>query len=178
MYMQRVLSFALLIGSFHAVGCAAGGAEEEALVTGEAARDPAATPSTAEEVASAAAEPACDAQRFDYQLTGDAGLDADAVSIMRDDADEVNGAGDRAEAQACGSDNYFHPSNGLHGGYINSWRLCNEGWDAGRRMWRMRICRGGYAPVRYWNPESCNGTVHNNYPQGWSGYSISGGGCC
>ena len=178
MYMQRVLSFALLIGSFHAVGCAAGGAEEEELVTGEATRDPAATPSTAEEAASAAAEPACDAQRFDYQLTGDADVDATGVSIMREEAGAAQAPDDAAEVQACGSDWYFHPSNGLHGGYVNSWRLCNEGWDAGRRMWRMRICRGGYAPVRYWNPESCNGTVHNNYPQGWSGYAISGGGCC
>ena len=45
-------------------------------------------------------------------------------------------------------------------------------------MGKYRICRGGYAPVRYWNPESCNGTIHNWYPQGWSGLVRSGGGCC
>jgi hypothetical protein len=177
MFMRRVLSFALVFGSLGAVGCSTGGAEEE-LESGFATRDPAAIPSTPEEEASAAAEPTCAAQHFDYQLTGDSELDADGVSIVREEAGGAEELGDRAEVQACGSDYYFHPSNGMHGGYVNAWRLCNEGWDAGRGMWRMRICRGGYSPIRYWNPESCNGTVHNYYPQGWSGYSISGGGCC
>lgn len=162
MLMRRALSFALVIGSFHAVGCSTDGVEEE-LVSGEAARDPAAVPSTAEEAASAAAEPTCDARRFDYQLTGDSDLDADAVSMMREEAGGAAELGEREEVQACGSDYYFHPGNGLHGGYVNAWRLCNEGWDAGRGMW---------------SPESCNGTVHNYYPQGWSGYARSGGGWC
>jgi len=181
MYMQRVLSCALLIGSFHAVGCA-DGVEEEELVTGEAARDPAAVPSTPEEVASAAAEPACDAQRFDFQVTGDPDLDAtaaeEAVSLMRPEGGEANDVGERAEAQACGVDYYFHPNNGMHGGWINSTRLCYEGYDSASGMSKFRICTGGYAPVRFWNPESCNGTIHNWYPQGWSGLVRSGGGCC
>ena len=177
MFMRRVLSCAVLFGSLGAVACSSDGAEEE-LVSGFATRDPAAIPSTPEEEASAAADPSCDAQRFDYQLTGDAEVDADGVSIMREETGGAEELGDRAEVQACGADYYFHPGNGMHGGYVNAWRLCNEGWDAGRGMWRMRICRGGYSPIRYWNPESCNGTVHNYYPQGWSGYAISGGGCC
>jgi hypothetical protein len=67
---------------------------------------------------------------------------------------------------------YFHPNNGLHGGWIESWRLCNEGGQ------NFRICTGGYAPVRYWNPSSCGGTVQDYYPQGWSGWAQTGGGCC
>lgn len=70
-----------------------------------------------------------------------------------------------------GADLYFHPNNGLHGGWIEAWRLCNEGGQ------NYRICTGGYAPVRYWNPSSCNGTVHDYYPQGWSGWAQTGGGC-
>lgn len=39
------------------------------------------------------------------------------------------------------------------------------------------ICAGGYAPVRYWNPSSCGGTIHDYYPQGWHGWYETGGGC-
>lgn len=70
-----------------------------------------------------------------------------------------------------GSDWYFHPNNGLHGGWIESWRLCPEGGL------NVRICTGGYAPVRYWNPSSCGGTIHDYYPQGWSGWAQSGSMC-
>jgi len=70
-----------------------------------------------------------------------------------------------------GADSYFHPNNGMHGGWIESWRLCSEGGQ------NVRICAGGYAPVRYWNPSSCGGTIHDYYPQGWSGWSQTGGMC-
>jgi hypothetical protein len=68
-------------------------------------------------------------------------------------------------------DMYFHPNNGLHGGWIEGYRLCNEGGQ------NYRICTGGSAPVRYWNPSSCNGAIHDYYPQGWSGWAQTGGGC-
>jgi hypothetical protein len=70
-----------------------------------------------------------------------------------------------------GGDWYFHPNNGAHGGWIEAWRLCNEGGQ------NFRICTGGYAPVRYWNPSSCGGTIQDYYPQGWSGWAQTGGGC-
>jgi hypothetical protein len=74
---------------------------------------------------------------------------------------------------ACpGPDWYFHPNNGSHGGWIEAWRLCNEGGQ------NFRICTGGYGPVRYWNPSACGGSVHDYYPQGWSGWAQTGGGCC
>lgn len=79
---------------------------------------------------------------------------------------------DAVSSATCPADLYFHPNNGLHGGWIEAWRLCNEGGQ------NYRICTGGYAPVRYWNPSSCNGTVQDYYPQGWSGWSQTGGGCC
>lgn len=68
-------------------------------------------------------------------------------------------------------DLYFHPNNGLHGGWIEGWRLCNQGGQ------NYVICAGGYAPVRYWNPSSCNGSIHDYYPQGWHGWAQTGGGC-
>ena len=42
---------------------------------------------------------------------------------------------------------------------------------------RVVICRGGYAPVRYYNPSTCGGSIHNWYPQGWHGWFQTGGGC-
>jgi hypothetical protein len=42
---------------------------------------------------------------------------------------------------------------------------------------RVVICAGGNAPVRYWNPSSCGGTVQDYYPQGWHGWYETGGGC-
>lgn len=181
MSICKVLSIAIMAGCcLQSAGCAA---DEADGLTGEAARDPAAQPSTPEEVASAAEEPGCANPRFDVAVTGDAELDAEladeAVSLMRaESADGERPELEEREAQACGMDYYFHPSNGSHGGYINAYRLCYEGWDAGRNMGRYRICTGGSAPVRYWNPESCNGAVHNYYPQGWSGYARTAGGCC
>ena len=68
-------------------------------------------------------------------------------------------------------DLYFHPNNGSHGGWIEAWRLCNQGGN------NYVICAGGYAPVRYWNPSSCGGTIQDYYPQGWHGWAQTGGGC-
>lgn len=80
---------------------------------------------------------------------------------------------DDALRVACpGPDRYFHPNNGSHGGWIEAWRLCSIGGD------QYRICTGGYAPVRYWNLSSCGGTVHDYYPQGWSGWVQTSGVCC
>ena len=76
---------------------------------------------------------------------------------------------EESEHSFSGADWYFHPNNGAHGGWIESWRLCSEGGQ------NVRICTGGYAPVRYWNPSSCGGTIQDYYPQGWSGWSQSGG---
>ena len=86
---------------------------------------------------------------------------------------QVNSQLDSSQGPASFSaaDWYFHPNNGSHGGWIESWRLCSEGGQ------NVRICAGGYAPVRYWNPSSCGGTIHNYYPQGWSGWSQTAGGC-
>ncbi len=39
------------------------------------------------------------------------------------------------------------------------------------------ICRGGSAPVRYWNSLCEGGTVHAYYPQGWHGWFQSGVSC-
>lgn len=75
-------------------------------------------------------------------------------------------------AAACPVDLYFHPNNGAHGGWIESWRLCYQGGN------QYKICTGGYAPVRFWNMSSCGGTVHDFYPQGWHGWAQTGGGCC
>jgi hypothetical protein len=72
----------------------------------------------------------------------------------------------------CGTDAYFHPHNGMRGGWIEGWRLC---WRGG---YTWQICTGGYAPVRYWNPWACGGTVHNYYPQGWHGEVYTAAGCC
>jgi hypothetical protein len=69
-------------------------------------------------------------------------------------------------------DIYFHPNNGAHGGWIESWRLCYQGGST------YQICTGGSAPVRFWNPSSCNGSVQDFYPQGWHGTAQTGGGCC
>jgi len=179
MSIRRSLSYVLLLAAFPLVGCAS---DADAPVVGEEARDPAATPVTPEEIASAAAEPACELSHFDFAATGDPELDAraqeEAVELMRADGDPSRTAPDGPDPLSCGSDYYFHPSNGSHGGWINTWRLCNDGWDAGRQMWRMHICSGGTAPVRYWNPQSCGGGIHNWYPQGWYGYVRTGGGCC
>jgi len=80
---------------------------------------------------------------------------------------------DGVSSAACpGPDWYFHPNNGTHGGWIEAWRLCNTGGQ------NFKICTGGYAPVRYYNPSSCNGTVHDYFPQGWNGWAQTGGGCC
>jgi len=91
----------------------------------------------------------------------------------------AKGDGFRSEASegpeaslACADDLYFHPSNGSHGGWIERWRLCNIGGS------NFRICAGGSAPVRYWNPSSCGGTVQAYYPQGWSGWAQTAGACC
>jgi len=79
--------------------------------------------------------------------------------------------GSQGPAGVSSYDLYFHPNNGLHGGWIEAYRLCNEGGQ------NYRICTGGYAPVRYWNPSSCNGSIQDYYPQGWSGWAQTGGGC-
>ena len=73
---------------------------------------------------------------------------------------------------ACPVDTYFHPNNGSQGGWIESWRLCSIGGN------QYRICTGGYAPVRYWNMSTCGGTIHDYYPQGWSGWAQTFGTCC
>ena len=141
--------------------------EEEAITGEEDALDPAelsldGDPAT-ELDPQAAADPgqSCPNERFtfrDDQLTGEGSLEERLA--------EEN------PAQAQCVDYYFHPNNGAHGGYIESWRLCYRGGN------QYQICRGGYAPVRYWNTASCGGTVHDWYPQGWHGWVQSGGGCC
>jgi hypothetical protein len=77
-----------------------------------------------------------------------------------------------ASASACSGDWYFHPNNGSHGGWIEDWRLCHRGGN------QYQICRGGWAPVRFYNPASCGGTVHNWYPQGWNGWAQTISACC
>ena len=79
----------------------------------------------------------------------------------------------QATAASCPpADIYFHPNNGAHGGWIESWRVCNLGGG------QYQICAGGSAPVRFFNPSSCNGTVYDFYPQGWHGHAQTFGGCC
>lgn len=68
-------------------------------------------------------------------------------------------------------DIYFHPYNGAHGGWIEAWRLCYQGGG------QYVICTGGYAPVRYWKPSVCGGSVQDWYPQGWHGWAQTAGGC-
>lgn len=85
--------------------------------------------------------------------------------------DEQSDPSKGSRSSYSGGDWYFHPNNGVRGGWIESWRLCNEGGQ------NYRICTGGYAPVRYWNPSSCNGTIHDYYPQGWSGWAQTLSGC-
>jgi hypothetical protein len=80
--------------------------------------------------------------------------------------------GGGAVANACGCDFYFHPNNGAHGGWIEGWRFCHVGGST------WKICTGGYAPVRYWNPSACGGTVHDWYPQGWHGWGQTASCCC
>ena len=77
-----------------------------------------------------------------------------------------------AEKNACGCDMYFHPNNGAHGGWIEPWRLCHQGGN------QYQICTGGWAPVRFWNPSACGGTLSNWYPQGWHGWVQTYGCCC
>jgi len=141
-HARKVLTLSLIAGAALAAGCI--GAEEEALQEGELALE------------SAAPE----------EATCPEGKERITFSLA--DGDSALGG----EDSACGVDLYFHPNNGSHGGYIESWRLCNEGGS------NYRICTGGYAPVRYWNMSTCGGTVHDYYPQGWSGWAQSGGGCC
>ena len=68
-------------------------------------------------------------------------------------------------------DRYFHPNSGAHGGWIEAWRLCHLGNN------QYVICTGGYAPVRYWKPSVCGGSVQTYYPQGWHGWAPTAGGC-
>ena len=94
--------------------------------------------------------------------------DPDTSCPDRPDSSQVDS---KSPAPFSAYDLYFHPNNGSHGGWIEAWRLCNEGGQ------NYRICTGGYAPVRYWNPSSCNGSIQDYYPQGWSGWAQTGGGC-
>lgn len=102
--------------------------------------------------------PSCPNKRFNFSSDGDLTAGPDT--------------GDGTTAASCPVDIYFHPNNGSHGGWIESWRLCYQGNG------QYQICAGGYAPVRYWNPSSCGGSVQNYYPQGWHGWAQTGGGCC
>ena len=105
-----------------------------------------------------AVNPSCPNKRFNFSADGDLTAGPDT--------------GDGSTAASCPFDIYFHPNNGAHGGWIESWRLCYDGGG------NYHICAGGYAPVRYWNPSSCGGSVQNWYPQGWHGWAQTGGGCC
>jgi hypothetical protein len=114
---------------------------------------------------------------LDPEAAADPGQDCpDPRVALR--SDDLTGDGSLEErlaeanpAVANGYDGYFHPNNGLHGGWIESWRLCRRGGN------QYQICRGGYAPVRYWNPYACGGNVHDWYPQGWHGWVQTWGGC-
>ena len=110
--------------------------------------------------AAAGETPSCPNERFTLTDLED----VTATSELVADEDQVSAA--------CGVDIYFHPNNGAHGGWIEDWRLCYRGGNT------YQICRGGYAPVRFWNPSACNGTVHDWYPQGWHGWAQTAGGCC
>jgi hypothetical protein len=158
---RRYLALSLIVGAASFAGCIGaeeGLPEEDEFAPEPAAYDQASNPSTELEAAGdeeQAVGAGCPKQRFTIDLT-----DPEAALTSG------------GTPSACGVDLYFHPNNGMHGGYIESWRLCNEGGQ------NYRICTGGYAPVRYWNMSSCGGTIHDYYPQGWSGWAQSGGGCC
>lgn len=127
----------------------------------------------AEEMAAMDPQPSCPNQRTLYQdEEGD--LTVAAMSRMIDnEPSDVNEAPEgAAEANGCGCDMYFHPNNGMQGGWIEPWRLCYQGGN------QYQICTGGSAPVRFWNPSACGGTIHNWYPQGWHGWVQTYGCCC
>jgi hypothetical protein len=111
--------------------------------------------------AAAGETPSCPNERFTVSDVDD--LTTATSELVADDPES---------AALCGIDIYFHPNNGSHGGWIESWRLCYRGGNT------YQICTGGYAPVRFWNPWACGGTVHAYYPQGWHGWAQTAGGCC
>ena len=126
----------------------------------------------ADEMAAMDPAPSCPNQRTLYQdEEGDLTLAAESRMIDREPSDVTQAPGG-AEANACGCDMYFHPYNGAHGGWIEPWRLCYQGGN------QYQICTGGYAPVRFWNPSACGGSVQDWYPQGWHGWVQTYGCCC
>jgi hypothetical protein len=169
-HARRYLILSLIAGAVPLTACV-GTEEELSLSQDESALDPAALDrgiDTAGELEAVEAVEMCE-----RELTPSC---SNERILFSDDGDLTAGAqemaGDAAEAASCGVDIYFHPNNGAHGGWIESWRLCYEGGN------QYKICTGGYAPVRFWNPLSCNGTVHDFYPQGWHGWAQTAGGCC
>jgi hypothetical protein len=102
-------------------------------------------------------------------LAGCSGAPDTGEESTTDDRSGGEVLGESRQAAGC-LDGYFHPNNGAHGGWVESWRLCHDGGN------NYRICRGGSAPARYWNPSCVNGTVHAYYPQGWHGWVQTWGG--
>ena len=157
-------AISLLVGALPLAACvdpASTSSEQTATVTSSGAQaiDPSAdldaTTTPFEEVG-----PGC-GRRTLFNLTADSDPGSNLLKSAPDTA-----------AACLPPDLYFHPNNGAHGGWIESWRLCYQGGNT------YQICTGGYAPVHYWNPSSCNGSVQDFYPQGWHGWVQTGGQCC
>jgi hypothetical protein len=162
-HARTYLVLSLIVGATQAAGCV--GAEENsseddsALTTADVSKEN--IPTVTFEAAGLS-EPVpgahCPKKPFTLSLIG-ANQESSSASPVK-------------TATSCPVDLYFHPNNGVHGGWIESWRLCNQGGQD------YVICTGGSAPVRYYNPSSCNGTVQDYFPQGWHGWAQTGGGCC
>lgn len=156
---HRYLALSLIVGAAGFTGCIGA---EEAMPEDEAALEPAAYDQEESVAMELEAAEAAEQEVF----AGCPDKESFSFSLEDDQARAPN-----PTPSGAGADYYFHPNNGMHGGWIEAWRLCNEGGQ------NVRICAGGYAPVRYWNPSSCGGAIHDYYPQGWSGWAQTGGAC-
>lgn len=151
--MRSYIGMTLLVATASLAGCldAPAPATDDSAPANVSVADRA----DADDPAASEAPPANCHQHFEVDMTG------------------TNGnVDDFKPAASCPADIYFHPDNGQPGGWIEAWRIC------GSLPGTVQICTGGYAPVRPYNPSSCNGTVYYNYPQGWHGYAQTAGGCC
>jgi hypothetical protein len=163
-HARSYLVVSVILGALPAAGCVEPGdrSSEASSTLTSTDRVQAIDPATELEASSAVEEvgQGC-GRRSTFSLSADADP---GTNLLKDLPD--------AAAACLPPDIYFHPNNGAHGGWIESWRLCYQGGGT------YQICTGGSAPVRFWNPSSCGGTVQDFYPQGWHGWAQTGGGCC
>ncbi|HTE45608.1 MAG TPA: hypothetical protein VK636_10225 [Gemmatimonadaceae bacterium] len=85
---------------------------------------------------------------------------------------DVNASSTIQPNTACPPADYYAHRDGVASGWIESWRVCHVSGTT------YQICTGGDAPVRWYNPSSCNGTVQDWWPQGWHFDAQTMGGCC